>query len=563
MILLFVLVFALIGAPVFAVMAGATELAWLSHDNPDLHYVRFLAPDVLDERFAGSPITVTVPLFTFIGYMLAESRAPERIVRASEAFFGWLPGGLAIVCIIASAFFTTLTGGSAVTIVAIGGLLFPALLRSGYPKDYSLGLIMTGGSLGLLLPPSLPILIYSLVAGIDFTKAFKAGVIPGFLVVGLLSIHAAYTGIKYKIPRSVPSPKEMGHAFWAIKWEIGVPILLLGSLGAGLADIDESAAITAVYVLLVELFVHKDLKYKDLPRLASNSMALAGALILIIAMALGLTNYLISEQVPTKLFNWVTSIGITERWHFLVALNLFMFIQGALMEGLSSIFVAVPLLIPFGAEFHLSPFHLCMMFLLNLEIAFASPPFGQNLFVTSFRFKMPMVSLYRIALPFLGVLAIALLMIMYIPGLSTIAVAEDIRRARAKAAQFNEAPRDAWMLECVQEDRNNPLPCTPEDQAKWGARKDVGSGEDDADKTDEPKTPEAAGSAEPPEETDKGSGTIDEDKLLKEMMGEGSDDEDKGAEGDAAGGDAGAKEEKKPSDGTIDEDKLLQEMLKE
>ena len=173
MILLFILIFALIGAPVFAVMAGATQLAWVTHDNPDLHYVRFLAPDVLDERFAGSPILVTVPLFTFIGYLLAESRAPERIVRASEAFFGWLPGGLAVVCIIASAFFTTLTGGSAVTIVAVGGLLYPALVRYGYPKDYSLGLVMTGGSLGLLLPPSLPILIYSLVAGIDSAKRSK------------------------------------------------------------------------------------------------------------------------------------------------------------------------------------------------------------------------------------------------------------------------------------------------------------------------------------------------------------------------------------------------------
>src|SRR5690349_1353361 len=238
--LILVLVFALLGAPVFAIMAGATLVAWLTHDTVALQHARFIAPDVLDERFAGSPILVTVPLFTFVGYMMAQSRAPERIVRAANAVFGWLPGGLAIVCIIASAFFCTLTGGSAVTIVAVGGLLFPALLRSGYPKDYSLGLIMTGGSLGLLLPPSLPILIYSLVAGIDFTKAFKAGVIPGFLVVFLLSLHAAYTGIKHKIPRSVPSPKEIGAAFWAIKWEIGVPILLLGSLGAGLADIDES-----------------------------------------------------------------------------------------------------------------------------------------------------------------------------------------------------------------------------------------------------------------------------------------------------------------------------------
>ena len=495
MILLFVLVFALLGAPVFAVMAGATQLAWLTHDSVDMHHVRFLAPDVLDERFAGNPILVTVPLFTFVGYVLAESKAPERIVRASVAFFGWLPGGLAIVCIIASAFFTTLTGGSAVTIVAIGGLLYPALVRYGYPKDYSLGLVMTGGSLGLLLPPSLPILIYSFVAGIDFNKAFKAGIVPGMLVVALLAAHASYAGIKFKIPRTTPSAREMAGALWAVKWELFIPVLILGSLSTGLADIDEAAAIAAAYVLLVELFVYKDLRARDLPRLAASSMALAGALVLIMSMAVGLTNYLISEQIPTKLFDWVTSIGITERWHFLVALNLFMFIQGALMEGFSSIFVAVPLLIPFGAEFKLSPFHMCMMFLLNLEIAFLAPPFGQNLFVTSFRFQKPMVSLYRIALPFLGLLIIGLALIMYIPKLSTLAVEKDIRDSKAKSAQLNEPPRDAWLMECVQEDRNNPLPCTAEDRAKWAASTLAS-----------PET-EAA----PQEES--------EDALLKEMLG--------------------------------------------
>jgi C4-dicarboxylate transporter, DctM subunit len=536
-ILLFVLIFALLGAPVFAVMAGATELAWLTHDNKDLHFVRFLAPDVLDERFAGSPILVTVPLFTFIGYMLAESRAPERIVRAAEAWFGWLPGGLAIVCIMASAFFTTLTGGSAVTIVAVGGLLYPALVRYGYPKDYSLGLVMTGGSLGLLLPPSLPILIYSLVAGIDFTKAFKAGVVPGLLVVGLLAVHAAYIGIKHKIPRTRPRLGEMASAFWMIKWELGIPILILGSLATGLSDIDEAAAIAAGYVLLVELLVYKDLKAKDLPKLAANSMALAGALLLIMAMAMALTNYLISEQVPTKLFEWVTSIGITERWHFLVALNIFMFIQGALMEGFSSILVAVPLLIPFGAEFTLSPFHLCMMFLLNLEIAFLAPPFGQNLFVTSFRFQKSMVSLYRIALPFLGILVIGLVMIMYIPKLSTLAVEKDIAAAKEKSAKFNEPPREAWMLECVQEDRNNPKPCTDAEKKKWLR------GDDVVTPGTEVKEPEP-GEEKVPSEDDL------LDQMLEEEEGDGGTKADDEAPGDA-------KDKGKPAD----EDKELEKMF--
>jgi tripartite ATP-independent transporter DctM subunit len=551
-VLLFVLVFALIGAPVFAVMAGATQLAWLTHPDTSKQFLRFLAPDVLDERFAGSPILVTVPLFTFIGYLLAESKAPDRIVRASAAFFGWLPGGLAIVCIIASAFFTTLTGGSAVTIVAVGGLLYPALVRYGYPKDYSLGLVMTGGSLGLLLPPSLPILIYSLVAGIDFNKAFKAGVIPGLLVVGLLGIHAMYTGVKYKIPRTKVNLREMGTALWDIKWELGIPVLILGSLGAGLADIDEAAAIAAFYVLAVELLVHKDLKVKDLPRLSASSMALAGALLLIMAMAMALTTYLIYEQVPNKIFEWFTGLGVTQRWHFLVMLNLFMYVQGALMEGFSSILVAVPLLIPFGAEFGLSPFHLAMMFLLNLEIAFLAPPFGQNLFVTSFRFNKPMASLYRISLPFIGILVIGLLMIMYIPGLSTVAVAGDIAKAKAKSAEFGEPPREAWLMECVQEDRNNPLPCSEEDKKKWGSGQDIAP-----QSADDPTTPDPAASGEPPvaDGDDAGADDGEDDDLLEQMMGG-----DGGATDDETE-DKGKDEEKdKPEDSDTDDD-LLKEML--
>src|SRR3954469_22054031 len=290
--LILVIVFALLGAPVFAIMAGATLVAWLTHDSTALQHTRFIAPDVLDERFAGSPILVTVPLFTFVGYTMAQSKAPERIVRAANALFGWLPGGLAIVCLIASAFFCTLTGGSAVTIVAVGGLLYPALLKNGYPKDYSLGVIMTGGSLGLLLPPSLPILIYSLVAGIDFTKAFKAGVIPGTFMIALFAVHAMYVGVKYRIPRTKPGLREMGLSLWGLKWELCVPALVLGGLGVGLATIDEAAALASVFVIVVELLIHRDLKVKDMPRIVGISFALAGALLLIMAMAVALTNYL-------------------------------------------------------------------------------------------------------------------------------------------------------------------------------------------------------------------------------------------------------------------------------
>jgi C4-dicarboxylate transporter, DctM subunit len=533
-IFLFVLIFALIGAPVFAILAGATELAWLLHPDESMRNVRFLAPDVLDERFAGSPILVTVPLFTFIGYTMAESRTPERIVRASNAFFGWMPGGLAIVCIFASAFFTTLTGGSAVTIVAIGALLYPALVQRGYPKDYSLGLVMTGGSLGLLLPPSLPILVYSLVAGIDFTKAFKAGILPGLLVIALLGVHAAYIGIKAKIPRTRPEPREMGASVWYMKWELFIPVLILGGLATGLTDIDESAAVAALYVLLIEIYIYKDLTWKDFPRIARNSIALAGAVLLIMAMAMALTNFIISEQIPGKIFEWVTGMGVKKTWHFLIVLNIFLYIQGMVMDGFSAILVAVPLLIPFAAEFGLSPFHLAMMFLLNLEIAYLSPPLGQNLFVTSFRFNRPMIHLYRIAIPFIAILLVGLIVLMTIPKISTVAVEGDIERAKAKAAEFGEPPREAWLMECVQEDRNNPLPCTEADKDKWGRGKDIivpGAAEE----------PEPEGEPAPVDDAGAGAEGEEEDDLLDQMLGDGG---------------------KPPEPKQGDDDDLLEEMLK-
>lgn len=536
LILLLVLVAALLGAPVFAIMAGATLIAWLTSDTSSLQHVRFIAPDVLDERFAGSPILVTVPLFTFVGYTMAQSKAPERIVRAANALFGWLPGGLAIVCIIASAFFCTLTGGSAVTIVAVGGLLYPALLKAGYPKNYSLGVIMTGGSLGLLLPPSLPILIYSLVAGVDFTKAFKAGVVPGTFMIAIFAVHAMYVGVKYKIPRSTPNLKEMGASLWSLKWEICVPVLVLGGLAVGLTTIDEAAAIAAAFVAAVELLIHRHLKLKDMPKIVGISFALSGALLLIMAMAVALTNYLITRDAPAHIFEWITNLGVTKRWHFLVARNFLMFAIGAVMEGFSAILVAVPLLIPFGAKFLFSPFHLAMMFLLDLEIAFLAPPFGQNLFVTSFRFRKPMTELYRIALPFLGLMFGGLTVIMLVPKLSTLAIEGDIAHERAMAASRNEPPRDAWMLECVQEDRNNPLPCSDEDRAKWPNGQAVHN---------EPEVPAGAPSAEPEEPSDE-----DSDKLLEEFMG---DDKAKGGSGDKAG--SGSK------DDDLDEDKLLNDMM--
>ena len=236
-------------------MGGASELAWLFHRDATFHHLRYIAPTVLDERFSDSPILVTIPLFTFVGYVMAESKTPDRIVRASSAFFGWMPGGLAIVCIVASAFFTTLSRRQrGVTIVAIGGLLYPALRKQGYSDAFSLGLVTTGGSLGLLPPAmSLPILVYSLVAGIDFNnRTFQAGLIPGLLVMVLLGIYAAYVGAKEGVKRESPRLSEMRKALWMLKWELLIPVIILGGLGSGLTSLDESAGLAALYTLAIE-----------------------------------------------------------------------------------------------------------------------------------------------------------------------------------------------------------------------------------------------------------------------------------------------------------------------
>lgn len=540
LLILVVLTLTLLGTPLFAIMGGSSELLWLTHANPELRFLRFIAPNVMEERFAGSPILVTIPLFTFVGYMMAESKAPDRIVRASAAFFGWMPGGLAMVCIVASAFFTTLTGGSGVTIVAIGGLLYPALRKQGYPDNYALGLVTTGGSLGLLLPPSLPILVYALVAGIDFTAAFKAGLIPGVMIMVLLGIHAAYNGIKHRVPRSRPSLREMGTALWLLKWELGAPVLILGGLGTGLTSLDESAALTAVYVLVVEVFIHKDLSLReDIPRVAKASMSLAGALILILSMANALINFVVDQQVPGRVLDFMLGLGLTQTWQFLLVLNVFLLILGMLMEGFSAILVAVPLILPFAARFNLHPFHLAMMFLLNLEIAYCAPPLGMNLFIASFRFERPLTSLYRVVLPFTGLLALGLGLVMYVPKISTVLIDSDVDQAYTEAERNREAPRAAWLLQCVQEDRSNPVPCNAADKARFGA-----DGTKDPYAPPEPEAP-ALGLPVHAADADAGAAS-DTDDLFREMMG---------------GADAGAPPEKAPEEPGSTDEELFKEMM--
>ncbi|MCA9530976.1 MAG: TRAP transporter large permease [Myxococcales bacterium] len=409
-------IFALIGAPLFAIFGGAAMV--LFHNLPNTS-IMGAANDVFSEKFADSPLLVTIPLFTFAGYLMAESGTPHRLVQLSRAWFGWLPGGLAIVCLVASAFFTTFTGGSGITIVAIGGLLYPALLYDRYPEKFSLGLITSGGSLGLLFPPSLPIILYGVVAGVQIEKLFLAGIVPGTLTVVALSVYAVYTGKKMKMKRE---PFQWGAAFKVLgvaKWEVLLPVVLLGGMYSGLLRIHEAAAFTAIYTLVIEVWIYRDVSFtKDLPRIIRDSMTLVGAILAILATAIGFTSYLIQARVPMMILDMMSSV-ITSQVMFLICLNLFLIVVGMLMDIFSAIVVVVPLIAPIAERFGVDPYHLGIIFLLNLEIGYLTPPVGLNLFISSFRFEKPITTVYRSVIPFIALLIVALGLTTYVPQLST------------------------------------------------------------------------------------------------------------------------------------------------
>jgi len=543
-----------VGMPLFAVMGAISILSWLGADQVDQRFVRFVAANVLEEKFQSSPILVTIPLFTFVGYLMAESKTPDRIVRAATAVLGWLPGGLAIVCVVASAFFTTLTGGSGVTIVAIGGLLYPALRQQGYSEKFTLGLVTTAGAMGLLFFPSPLVMIYAFIAGVDVAYAYKATLPPGLLLMLLICGYSFYIGLQSNIPRAKFDLKEVASAVWHVKWELFTPLLVGIGLGSGLMELDESAAAAAVYTLIVEVFIYKDLTLRKVVKVAKDAMTLAGAIILILAMATAMTNFIIQDQIPQAILEWFVARGMNAGWQFIIVLNVFLFILGMLMDAFSALLVALPLLLPLAATFQINPFHLAVMFLLNLEIAYVTPPVGLNLFISSFRFSKPIVEVYRVVLPFVVLLAVGLGAIIVVPSISEFTLRSDIAEFRERAAKDGVAPREAWLLECVQEDRNNLKPCSAADIARWG--KD-GSGATEV--AEKPNNNKPQGDVVPVVDSAAGdagadaSGAFDEDALMKEMMGGGSDVADGGVSDAAAEGGAESAGD--------DMDALMKEML--
>ncbi|MEM1414858.1 MAG: TRAP transporter large permease [Myxococcota bacterium] len=411
------LALALLGVPLLAIFAAAAMLLFARLEDTS---ITGAAADIFSEKFAESPVLVTIPLFTFAGYLMAESGTPQRLVRVSRAFFGWLPGGLAIVCLLASAFFTTFTGGSGITIVAIGGLLYPALLADGYPERFSLGLVTSSGSLGLLFPPSLPILLFAVVAGIQVEALFVAGVIPGFVSVLALVIFSVFVGFRSpELTTQKFAWKEAGAAFRETIWELLLPVALIALLMTGKLRIHEAAAFTALYVLIIEVFVYRDVSFRrDLPRIVSESMTLVGAILAILATAIGFTGFLIQDQLPMKILEFMSE-SIDSPFEFLLVLNVFLLLVGMLMDVFSAIVVVVPLILPIARSFGIDDYHLGIVFLLNLEIGYMTPPVGLNLFIASFRFGKPVTTLYRAVLPYIGLLVIALVVVTYVPSLST------------------------------------------------------------------------------------------------------------------------------------------------
>ncbi|MBU0622459.1 MAG: TRAP transporter large permease subunit [Gammaproteobacteria bacterium] len=408
----------LLGAPLFAVIA-ASVLANFALDGVDLTVV------IIEVyRLAEMPVLLAIPLFTFAGYLLAESNAPKRLVRITNVFFGWMPGGLAAVALVICAMFTAFTGASGVTIVALGGMLYPALKQAGYPERYSLGLVTTSGSIGLLFAPSLPLILYGVVAQqlnigvpVSISDLFLAGILPGLLIVVMLSIYGLF---QKRGPQAKHEPFSGREALAAVReagWELPLPFIVLGGIYSGYFAVSEAAAVTAIYVFIVEVLIHREITWTKLPNIMRESMVLVGAILIVLSMSLASTNYLLDAEIPAKLFDFIRS-HVDNAFTFLLLLNIFLLMLGMMLDIFSALVIMVPLILPIAVGYGIHPVHLGIIFLANMEIAYLMPPMGMNLFISMYRFDRPMLEIFRAVLPFVAILLAAVLIITYWPTLS-------------------------------------------------------------------------------------------------------------------------------------------------
>ena len=418
------LLLALMGAPLFAVIVASALWGFYQQDIE----LQVVAIEIY--RLAEMPVLIAIPLFTFAGYLLGESKTPQRLVRITDALLGWMPGGLAIVALTTCALFTAFTGASGVTIVALGALLYPAMKKAGYRDSFNLGLITTSGSLGLLFAPSLPLILYGVVAQqlsldipVSIDDLFLAGILPGTLMLLALSI---YSAIQPREPEegSQNTQFDKAEAWAAIKdtlWEIPLPFIVLGGIYGGFIAVSEAAAITAFYILIVTVFIREEICLKRLPKVMRDSMKLVGAIMIILAVSLASTNYMIDAEIPTQIFDFISE-HIDSQLTFLLLLFLFLLILGMMLDIFSAIVIMVPIILPIAIEFGVHPIHLGILFLANMQLGYFTPPVGMNLFIASFRFKRPVIDLYKATIPFFFILLATVLLITYVPWLSLVFV---------------------------------------------------------------------------------------------------------------------------------------------
>jgi len=415
------LLLAILRTPLFAIIAASAMLGFYSEDV-DLSVI-----SIEIYRLAEMPILLAIPLFTFAGYLLGESRASTRLVNLTNHLLGWMPGGLAIVAIFTCALFTAFTGASGVTIIALGALLYPALKQAGYDENFNLGLLTSSGSLGLLFAPSLPLILFGVVAqqmdldqpvGID--QLFLAGIFPGLLMLVMLSIYSMTRPRITTEKKGFEATKALA-ALNAAKWEIPLPILVLGGIYGGYFAVSEAAAVTALYVLVVEVLVLREITFRQLPNIMRESMILVGGIMIIIGASLASTNYMIDAEIPTRLFELIQQY-IDDKLTFLILLNLFLLALGMMLDIFSAIVIIVPIILPIAVGYGIHPVHLGIVFLANMQLGYFTPPVGMNLFIASYRFEKPVMTLYRATIPFFFILLIAVLIITYWPTLSLVLI---------------------------------------------------------------------------------------------------------------------------------------------
>ncbi len=403
---------AFIGVPIFVIIGGLA-LVFFAADE-----VTVAAIPVEAYRIVVSPSIPTIPLFVLTGYLIAEGNSGERLVRLFRALFGWMPGGLAVAVALVCAFMSTFTGASGVTILALGGVLLPVLVNNGYPERFSLGLVTASGSIGLLFPPSLAVILYGVIAHVPITDLFKAGIGPGLVMVVAVATLGIVTGLRSNAPRPPFALREAVAAIWQAKWEIGVPVIAIGGIFGGMTTLTEAAAITAVYAFVVQSFIHRDIHpIRDLPPVLLKCVTLIGSVFVILGVAMGLTNYIVDAEIPAKAVAWV-EVHVHSRVLFLLALNIFLLLVGCLMDIYSATMVVVPLIVPISRLFGIDPLHLGMIFLVNLQLGYLTPPVGMNLFLAAVRFERPLPEICRAVLPFLLILIAVVVLVTYVPGLS-------------------------------------------------------------------------------------------------------------------------------------------------